>query len=53
MYKNGEFVNGQKHDSIHVYTFPNYDLSITCTSLSHALFWSEDKAIYIFNISLS
>lgn len=56
MYKNGELVNGQKHDSIHVihiYTFPNYDLSITCTSLSHALFWSEDKAIYIFNISLS
>lgn len=38
MYKNGELINGQKHDSIHVihiYTFPNYDLSITCTSLSH------------------
>lgn len=54
MYKNGELVNGQKHDSIHVihiYTFPNYDLSITCTSLSHALFWSEDKAIYIYLIS--
>lgn len=49
MYRNGELINGHEHDSIHVVynTFPKYDLSITRTSLSHALFWSDDKAIYV------